>query len=82
MAPLSQWGLVPGKNSFYKTPEVVSSVTLFDHGNIRHSGVVLSAQGRTIIAIETGGLHFMMMLHTLFFRILKLLSVSIFSLRR
>ena len=52
---------------FNKTLEVVSSVTLFRHGNIKQSGVVLSAIGRIITAMETGGLHYMMTLHSLFF---------------
>ena len=60
---------------FNKTPEVVPSVTLFCHGNIKHSGVVLSEHGRIITAMETGGLHYMMTLHTLLFRIFEILHV-------
>ena len=44
------------------------------------SGVVLSAHGWIITAMETGGLHYMMTLHTLFFRIFEILPVLGLSL--
>ena len=65
---------------FSKTPEVVSSCNIVGNDNIKHSGVVLSAHGRIITAMETGGLHYMMTLHTLFFRIFKILHVLCLSL--
>ena len=42
------------------------------------SGVVLSAHGRIITAVETGGLHYMMTLHTLFFEYLKFCMYFVF----
>ena len=44
------------------------------------SGVVLSAHGRTITAMETGGLQYKMSLHTLCFRVFKILHVFCLSL--
>ena len=44
------------------------------------SGVVLSAHGRIITAMETGGLYFTRTLHTLFLQMIKILHVLCLSL--
>ena len=44
-----------------------------------YSGVVLSAHGRIITAMETGGLYYMMTLHTLFYGIIEILQLLCLS---
>ena len=44
------------------------------------SGVVLSAHRRIITAMETGGLYYTWMIHTLFLRMIEILYVLCLSL--